>query len=113
VVKYFKLKQYVVGWMNYFALVIFDPVEKLDHWIRRRIRMCYLKQWRKPRTRIQKLIKLGVSVKAAISIGLSSKGYYRLAKTKAVQIGLNNAWLKAQGLVSLKEQWVKFRYPNG
>jgi hypothetical protein len=42
-----------------------------------------------------------------------SKGYYRLAKTKAVQIGLNNAWLKAQGLVSLKEQWIKFRYPNG
>jgi len=38
-----------------------------------------------------------VSVKAAISIGLSSKEYYRLAKTKAVQIGLNNAWLKAQG----------------
>jgi len=56
---------------------------------------------------------LGVSVKAAISIGLSSKGYYRLAKTKAMQMGLTNAWLKAQGLVSLKEQWVKFHYPNG
>jgi len=54
-----------------------------------------------------------VSVKAAISIGLSSKGYSRLAKTKAVQMRLTNAWLKAQGLVSLKEQWVKFRYPNG
>jgi RNA-directed DNA polymerase len=108
-----QIKQYVVGWMNYFALVIFDPVEQLDHWIRRRIRMCYLKQWRKPRTRIRNLIKLGVSTKAAISIGMSSKGYYRLAKTKAVQLGINNAWLKAQGLVSLKEQWVKFRYPNG
>jgi len=44
---------------------------------------------------------------------LSSKGYYRLAKTKAIQTGLTNDWLKAQGLVSLKEQWVKFRYPNG
>jgi len=108
-----QIKQYVVGWMNYFSLVIFDPVEQLDHWIRRRIRMCYLKQWRKPRTRIRNLIKLGVSTKAAISIGMSSKGYYRLAKTKAVQLGINNAWLKAQGLVSLKEQWVKFRYPNG
>ncbi len=36
----------------------------------------------------------------------SVKGYYRLAKTKAVQIGLNNDWLKAQGLVSVKEQRV-------
>jgi len=61
------------------------------------------------------LINLGVSTKAAISIGLSSKGYYRLAKTKTktMQMGLTNDWLKTQGLVSLKEQWVKFRYPNG
>jgi len=75
--------------------------------------MRYLKQWRKPRTRIRNLIRLGVSTKEAIHIGLSSKGYYRLAKTKAVQIALNNAWLKAQGLISVKEQWVKFHYPNG
>ncbi len=59
------------------------------------------------------LISLGVSTKLAIYMGLSSKGYYRLAKTKAVQMGLNNDWLKAQGLVSVKEQWVKFLYPNG
>ncbi|HEB55356.1 MAG TPA: hypothetical protein ENI98_03425 [Gammaproteobacteria bacterium] len=31
--RYFKLKQYVVGWMNYFALVTFGPVERLNHWI--------------------------------------------------------------------------------
>jgi hypothetical protein len=49
----------------------------------------------------------------AIFIGLSSKGYYRLAKTKAVQLGINNGWPKAQGLVSVKEQRVKFHYPNG
>ena len=43
---------------------------------------------------------------AGDSIGLDSKGYNQLAKTKAVQIGLNNDWLKAQGLVSVKEQWI-------
>jgi hypothetical protein len=51
--------------------------------------------------------------KLAIFIGLSSKSCYRLAKTQAVQIGINNKWLEAQGLVSVKEQWVKFHYPNG
>jgi hypothetical protein len=56
---------------------------------------------------------LGVSTKLAIFIGLSSKGYYRLAKTKAVQLGINNEWLKTQGLVSVKDLWVKFHYPNG
>lgn len=111
--RYRKLREYLTGWMNYFSLVIYDPVTQLDQWIRRRIRMCYLKQWRKPRTRIRNLIKLGVSTKLAISLGLSSKGYYRLAKTKAVQLGLTNEWLKAQGLVFLKDQWIKSRYPSG
>jgi len=112
--RYLQLRRYISGWMNYFGLSEFyRPVPELDHWIRRRIRMCYLKQWCRMKTRIRKLISLGVSTKLAIYIGLSSKGYYRLAKTKAVQIGLNNDWLKAQGLVSVKEQWVKFHYPNG
>ncbi|MEE9303345.1 MAG: group II intron reverse transcriptase/maturase [Thiotrichaceae bacterium] len=112
--RYLQLRRYIAGWMNYFGLSEFyRPVPELDHWIRGRIRMCYLKQWCRMKTRIRKLISLGVSTKLAIYIGLSSKGYYRLAKTKAVQMGLNNDWLKAQGLVSVKEQWVKFHYPNG
>ncbi len=112
--RYQQLRRYISGWINYFGLSeYYRPVPELDHWIRRRIRMCYLKQWCRMRTRIRHLIRLGVSTKLAIFIGLSSKGYYRLAKTKAVQMGLNNDWLKAQGLVSVKEQWVKFHYPNG
>lgn len=111
--RYHKLRQYLQGWMNYFSLSTYDPIIQLDYWIRRRIRMCYLKQWRKPRTRIHNLIKLGVSIKLAVTLGISSKGYYRLAKTKAVQLGLNNQYLKAQGLVSLRDQWVASRYSNG
>ncbi len=112
--RYAELRRYVAGWINYFGLSEFyRPDPKLDHWIRRRIRMCYLKQWRKPKTRVRKLIGLGVSTKLSIFIGLSSKNCYRLAKTKAVQLGINNKWLKAQGLVSIEEQWVKFYYPNG
>jgi RNA-directed DNA polymerase len=112
--RYTELRRYISGWINYFGLSEFyRPVPELEQWIRRRIRMCYLKQWRKPRTRIRNLIRLGVPTKLAIFIGLSSKGYYRLAKTKAVQLGINNEWLKAQGLVSVKDQWVKFHYPNG
>ena len=112
--RYQKLRSYINGWMGYYRLSeYYRPIPRLDEWIRRRVRMCYLKQWRKPRSRIRNLIRLGVSLKLSIYIGLSSKGYYRLAKTKAVQIGLNNEWLKQQGLVSVKQPWVKFHYPNG
>ena len=112
--RYRKLREYITGWMNYYALSeYYRPIPRLDQWIRRRIRMCYLKQWRKPRTRIRNLIRLGVSTSVAIKLGMSSKGYYRLAKTKAVQIALNNEWLKSEGLVSLKDRWSSFHYPNG
>ncbi len=109
--RYEKLRQYIQGWGNYFGLSeYYRPIPLLDQWIRRRIRMCYLKQWRRIRTRIRHLMRLGVSKSVAISLGMSSKGYYRLAKTKAVQLALNNNWLTSQGLVSVEEQWVKFHY---
>jgi len=98
-----EVRQFIQGWGNYFGLSeYYRPIPLLDQWIRRRIRMCYLKQWRR--------IRLGVSKSAAISLGMSSKGYYRLAKTKAVQLALNNKWLKPQGLASVEEQWGKFHY---
>jgi len=56
---------------------------------------------------------LGQPPRLAISLRLSLKEYYRLVKTKAVQLGLTNKWLKAQGLVFLKDQWIKSRYPSG
>ncbi|WP_353961411.1 group II intron maturase-specific domain-containing protein [Rhodoferax lithotrophicus] len=48
--------QYLRGWTAYFGISqYYRPVPELDEWIRRRIRMCYWKQWRwerYPRSRI-------------------------------------------------------------
>jgi len=63
------------------------------------------------RTRIRNLIKLGVSVSAAINIGRSQKGPWKLARTLATQVGMNNQWLKEQGYISVKELWVNIHYP--
>jgi len=49
---------------------------ELDRWLRRRLRMCFWKQWRKPRRRTRALIKLGVNVREAISFGLSRKSHW-------------------------------------
>jgi RNA-directed DNA polymerase len=106
-----KLREYFQGWMGYYRLSeYYKPIPLIDEWIRRRIRMCFIKQWRKPRTRIRNLIKLGVPVKMSIDIGLSRKGYHRLSRTKATQMGMTNQWLKEQGLLSIKDLWVAFHY---
>ena len=106
-----ELRLYIQGWINYFGLSeYYRPLPGLDEWIRRRLRMCYLKQWLRPRTRIRNLIKLGTRTLTAVSLGLSSKGPYRLAKTLATHSGMTNKWLAEQGLVSVRELWIKFHY---
>ncbi len=57
-------------------------------------------------------MKGGVSEGLAVRCGVSSKAYWRSAKTKGIQIALNDGWLKAKGLVSLRESWISFTYQS-
>ena len=107
-----KLKEYIRGWMNYFGISeYYRPIPMIDEWLRRRIRMCHWKQWRKTRTKVRELLKLGTSKREAILTALSRKGYWRLARTLATHTGMTNQWLKEKGLVSIKELWVNIHYP--
>lgn len=107
-----KLAEYLRGWVNYFGISeYYRPIPEIDQWLRRRVRMCYWKQWRRCRTKVRKLLKLGVSLQAAIDVGLSRKGPWRLSRTLATQCGMSNLWLKDRGLLSVKELWVKIHYP--
>ena len=111
--RYRELCGYLRGWISYFGLTdCRKPIVALDQWVRRRIRMCYLKQWRKPKTRIRELIRLGVSKRMAIRIGLSSKGVWRLSRTKALHWAMSKERLARQGLCSIQDEWVKFHYPR-
>jgi RNA-directed DNA polymerase len=103
-----RLNRYLRGWMNYYGISQhYSPIERLDGWLRRRIRMCYWKQWRRPRTRIRHLLALGTSKRQAILSGISRKGYWRLSKTLATHTGMSNQWLLQQGWLSVRELWMK------
>ncbi len=105
-----KLGQYLRGWMGYFGISeYYRPIPELDEWLRRRVRMCYWMQWRRTRTKIGHLLALGVGKRTAILTGISSKSYWHLSRSKATQVGMTNDWLKAQGLVSIPDLWMKAR----
>jgi len=107
-----KLREYIRGWMNYFGISeYYRPIPRIDEWLRRRVRMCYWKQWRKTRTKVRELLKLGTSKREAILTALSRKGYWHLARTLATHTGMTIQWLKEQGLISVKELWVNIHYP--
>jgi RNA-directed DNA polymerase len=103
-----QLAQYVRGWMGYFGISeYYRPVPELDEWLRRRVRMCYWKQWRLRRTKVAHLLALGTAQRAALLTAFSSKSYWRLSRTLATQTGMTNDWLTAQGLVSIRALWMK------
>jgi RNA-directed DNA polymerase len=111
--RYKKLAEYIRGWMNYFGISeYYRPIPEIDQWLRRRLRMCYWKQWRYARTKVRNLRKLGTSLYTAISVAMSRKGPWHLARTLATQTGMTNQWLKDRGLVSVKELWVNIHYPT-
>ncbi|MBU2622686.1 MAG: group II intron reverse transcriptase/maturase [Proteobacteria bacterium] len=108
-----KIAQYLRGWMNYFGISeYYRPIPEIDHWLRRRVRMCYWKQWRYVRTRVRNLLKMGAHPNVAIPMSLSRKGPWKCARTLATQTGMTIQWLKDQGLLSVKEQWVNIHYPT-
>ncbi|MCL7931317.1 group II intron reverse transcriptase/maturase [Halomonas llamarensis] len=107
----FKTSQFIRGWINYFGIAnCYQLCCDLDHWIRRRVRMAYWRQWRKPRTKVRNLLRLGVPIKSAVGCGITSKGPWRSSKTPGINQALNDAYLKKSGLVSLRDGWIKLHY---
>ena len=107
----FRLSQYPQSWINYFGIAnCYNQCVELDHWIRRRLRMAYWRQWRLVRTRIGNLIKLGVGIQSAVACGRTSKGPCRSSKTPGIQQALSNDFLKAEGLFSLRQGWISLHH---
>ena len=110
--RYRKIRTYVQGWMNYFGIGMrYKTALEWDQWFRRRVRMCYWKQWRKTRTRVRAMMKLGVGERHAVKAGMSRKSYWHLAKTEALNVALSNAYLKEQGLTSMRTLWIRIHHP--
>jgi group II intron reverse transcriptase/maturase len=100
------LRRAVTGWVAYYALADAQrQMEKLDGWMRRRLRQLSWKQWKRPGKRYQRLRELGVSKYWAIRAGGSSKGPWRMSKAPAVERALSNDYWRKVGLVSFSQQY--------
>nr|WP_282754958.1 reverse transcriptase domain-containing protein [Desulfuromonas thiophila] len=107
-----KLSTYIRGWMGYFGISeAYREIPEVDGWIRRRVRLCYWKQWRRCRTKVRNLLRLGTELGTAIRAGMNRNGPWAMSRRLAAHSGLTNEWLKDQGLVSVKELWVRRHYP--
>src|SRR5262250_2879962 len=100
-----ELAPYMRGWRSYFGFCETPTVLLyLTRWVRLRLRAALWRQWKTPRRRRAALLKLGVSPRLARNTAGSGRGPWPLARTKALTVGLSNAYFKSLGLPTLADE---------
>lgn len=103
-----ELKELIVGWVNYYKIAnMKSQMQKMDEMIRRRIRVIILKQWKKPKTIIKNLQRLGIDKEQAKGLAWCSRGFQFMAKSCVVQRAITNERLMKRGLTSMLVQYQK------
>jgi RNA-directed DNA polymerase len=99
-----ELASYMRGWRSYFGFCETPVVlEYLTRWVRLRLRAALWRQWKTPRRRRAALLALGVRPRLASNTSGSGRGPWYLAKSKALSVGLSNAYFKSLGLPTLTD----------
>lgn len=97
-----KLNQITRGWINYYGIAnARGRLVELDKWIRRRLRACIWKQWKKTSTKQRNLVKLGIDKYKAWQYANTRKGYWKISKSPILNNSLNNKYLESLGFISL------------
>ncbi|MGF7035599.1 group II intron reverse transcriptase/maturase [Paenibacillus mucilaginosus] len=103
-----RLNRYMMGWVGYFRLASAKKhCEKFDQWIRRRLRMCLWKQWKRVRTRIRELRALGVPNWACFVMANSRRGAWEMSRN--TNNALPTSYWEAKGLKSLLSRYLELR----
>ncbi|OXT14608.1 group II intron reverse transcriptase/maturase [Bacillus sp. OG2] len=98
-----KINQLIQGWGNYFKVGdIKSYAEDIDKHIRRRLRACLWKQWKKIKTKYKNLRKLGISRENARKSANTRKGYWRNSRNPVINAALSNKYWRQLGLKSLQ-----------
>lgn len=101
-----KLNQVSRGWINYYGIAnARGKLTELDGWIRRRLRACIWKQWKKISTKQRNLVKLGINKYKAWEYANTRKGYWRISKSPILSKSLTNKYLESLGFVSLTQTY--------
>ena len=97
-----QVARYLVGWRGYFAYCETPTVlERLDSWIRRRLRCVVWKHWKRGRRRFAELRQRGVGIYLAACSAGSAHGPWRLSHSRALTVALPNAYFDTLGLPRL------------
>jgi group II intron reverse transcriptase/maturase len=105
-----EINRYVKGWIAYFRLADTPSMfEKLDAWVRRRLRQMLWKRWKRGTTRYRELVRLGVPPERA-ALGAAGTSPWRMSLTPVINEALSNGFWQNTGLESIAKRYSKLRY---
>lgn len=92
------------GWLQYYSIgKLTNFIQRLDKWLRVRIRQYIWKRWKKFKTKVTNLQKLGLSQHDAYVFASTRKGYWRTAHSKTLSYSLTNRKLEQLGLMNMSK----------
>lgn len=101
-----RLGQITTGWINYYGIANgLSKLREIEGWIRRRLRACIWKQWKKIGTRHKNLTRLGVPSWKAWEYSNTRKGYWRISNSPIVTTTLGNKYLEELGYKSITKRY--------
>ena len=104
-----QLKEYIRGWVGYYHLANMKRLcLEIDEWLRRRIRMCIWKAWKKPKTKVANLIKCGIDKRHSYMWGNTRQGYWRIAGSYILNRAITNEKLRIAGYINLLDSYLEW-----
>ena len=108
-----ELNEYLIGWVTYFRHAKCKThLERLDQWIRHKLRCVILKQCKGTKAIADFLRKLGICENLAWRLALSGKGWWRLSNTPQANMAMSPAWFETQGLLCLTTRFLSLQLPK-
>jgi hypothetical protein len=75
-----EITRLVIGWLGYYSVAdLKTHLQRIEGWLRRRIRQLFWKRWKRIRTRYANLIQRGIPKPKAWEWANTRKGYWRVA----------------------------------
>ena len=103
-----ELRKFIQGWIEYFKHAdMKSRLSQIDEWLRRRIRMCIWKLWKRPKTRFKNLLRCGLSKEVAYMCANNSKGYWYMSSTLNLKQAMSIEKLKRAGYPCMMDYYRK------
>lgn len=104
-----RVNVFLRGWLGYFAVCDekhLARLRRIDGHVRRRLRALLLKQWKRKRHIVNRLLHLGVPAHLArVDVHSRRRSWWGLSKVRAVCRGLTNEYFARRGFFSLQAHW--------